>query len=101
MLREEKWGRNGQGHRHQKRARGVGLQGPRGILGSRLRVASKRRAGAGGRGRREWEMYSQIVDPIPEERCRIGYNIAVNLIRMIADMGSEGCRALGGVKEYP
>ena len=44
-------GGNGQGKGRQKRACGAGLQRPRGILGSRLRVARKISAGTGGGGR--------------------------------------------------
>ena len=36
-----KGGTNGQGQRRQKQARGAGLQGPRGTLGSRSRAARK------------------------------------------------------------
>ena len=53
-LKAEKEGANVQGQRQHKRASGVGLQGPRGTLGSKLRVAIKKRAVTGGGGRREW-----------------------------------------------
>ena len=52
----------------------------RGILGSRSGAARKRSAGTGGEIRGRWLMSRWAVNPIPENRNGLEYNIAVTLI---------------------
>ena len=67
MFRAER-GSNGRDKKRQKQARGAGLKGPIGALGSRSRAARKRIAETGVGGRREWAMSRWTVNQIPEER---------------------------------
>ena len=61
-------GANGQVQMRQKWARSAGLQGLRGTLGIRSRVARKRSAGTGDGFWRKCAMSRCKVDLIPEER---------------------------------
>ena len=88
-MRSAKGGMNVWLKRWQKYSCGVGIQGPIGKLGSRLRSARKRTAWMGGGCRRKWSISRWKVDPIPEEKGVLGCNRAVNLNLTVVDGGEE------------
>ena len=61
-------GANRRGERRKKRARGAGLQGPRGMLGSRSRAARQQVQGRVVEAGRSGSLSRWTSDPRPEEK---------------------------------
>ena len=59
------------------------------------RVEKKRSAGTGVGSWRERAMSKWTVDPIPEERYRVGCNIAVNLSQTVVDGDGRSIQDVG------